>query len=295
MKPGDASMLKQLLAAAAIALPWAAPAQEAARPAQTIALISTLGDQLSIVKQRGKRARGVDDFSRRTVQVDPQLLNMAVLRGLDNALAAEEPASRRIMLRWSANPTLAEQLKAASFEARDALVLDALRERLAQIPQRADWDRIEAILPRYTWETREGMPSRLGGIGIYVKPTGNQWELLDEDGIDRRQDQADPDRTTTDPRTGEQHKDKAYVAPFIAFERVTLDARTLAVIARKPQFTHTKYSDPKSRSIDVIEQVSPAEIVTQLHQLVEQAAYRSVRGAVEVGPVKPVSKPADPR
>lgn len=286
-------MLRSLLAAAAVALPCWAPAQEAVRPAQTIALISTLGDQLSIVKQRGKRARGVDDFSRRTVQVDPQLLNLAVLRGLDNALAAEEPASRRIMLRWSANPGLAEQLKAASFEARDALVLDALRERLAQMPQRADWDRIEAILPRYTWDTREGMPNRLGGIGIYVKPTGNQWELLDEDGIDRKQDHADPDRTTTDPRTGEQHKDKAYVAPFIAFERVTLDARTLAVIARKPQFTHTKYSDPGSRSIDVIEQVSPAEIVTQLHQLVEQAAYRSVRGAVEVGPVKPLSKPAD--
>jgi hypothetical protein len=286
-------MLKNLLAAAAIALPLAAPAQEVAKPPQTIALISTLGDQLSIVKQRGKRARSVDDFSRRTVQVDPQLLNMAVLRGLDSALAAEEPASRRIMLRWSANPGLAEQLKNASFEARDALVLDALRERLAQIPQRADWDRIEAILPRYAWESREGMPNRLGGIGIYVKPTGNQWELLDEDGIDRKEEHADPDRTTTNPRTGEQQKDKAYVAPFISFERVTLDAKTLAVVARKPQFTHTKYSDPTSKSIDVIEQVSPAEIVTQLNQLVEQAAYRSVRGSVEVGPVKPVAKEAD--
>lgn len=285
-------MLKGLWVAALIALPLAAPAQEAAKPAQTIALISTLGDQLSIVKQRGKRASSVDDFSRRTLQVDPQLLNMAVLRGLDSALAAEEPGSRRVMLRWSANPGLAEQLKDASLEARDALVLEALRERLAQIPQRAEWDRIEAILPRYAWESREGMPNRLGGIGIYVKPTGNQWELLDEDGIDRKQEYADPDRTTINPRTGEQQKDKAYVAPFISFERVTLDARTLAVVARKPQFTHTKYSDPKSRSIDVIEQVSPAEIVTQLNQLVEQAAYRSVRGGVEVGPVKPVSKEA---
>lgn len=287
-------MLKRLLAVALIALPWAAPAQPAAPAAQTIALISTLGDQLSIVKQRGKRARSVDDFSRRTLQVDPQLLNMAVLRGLDSALAAEEPGSRRIMLRWSAQPGLAEQLKNASFEARDALVLDALRERLAQMPQRAEWDRIEAILPRHAWETRDGMPSRLGGIGIYVKPTGNQWELLDEDGIDRKQAYADPDLTTTHPRTGEQQKDKAYVAPFIAFERVTLDARTLAVVARKPQFTHTKYSDPKSNSIDVVEQVSPAEIVAQLNQLVEQAAYRSVRGAVEVGPVKPVPAPAGP-
>lgn len=285
-------MIRRLLAWVAIALPLAAPAQESAKPAQTIAIISTLGDQLSIVKQRGKRASSMDDFSRRTLQVDPQLLNMSVLRGLDAALAAEEPGSRRVMLRWSTNPGLAEQLKNASFEARDALVLDALRERLAQIPQRAEWDRIEAILPRYAWETREGMPNRLGGIGIYVKPTGNQWELLDEDGIDRKQDLADPDRTTTNPRTGEQQKDKAYVAPFMSFERVTLDAKTLAVIARKPQFTHTKYSDPNSKSIDVIEQVSPAEIVTQLNALVEQAAYRSVRGAVEVGPVKQVTKEA---
>ncbi|MBV8036911.1 hypothetical protein [Roseateles sp.] len=283
-------MLRRLLAAAVIALPLAAPAEEAAKPAPTIALISTLGDQLSIVKQRGKRARSVDDFSRRTLQVDPQLLNMAVLRGLDSALAAEEPASRRVMLRWSANPGLVEQMKNASFEARDALVLDALRERLTQIPQRAEWDRIEAILPRYAWETREGMPNRLGGIGIYVKPTGNQWELLDEDGIDRKQEYADPDQTTINPHTGEQQKDKAYVAPFISFERVTLDAKTLAVISRKPQFTHAKYSDPKSNSIDVIEQVSPAEIVTRLNTLVEQAAYRSVRGSVDVGPVKQVSK-----
>lgn len=285
-------MLKQLGAAALIMLSLAAPAQETAGPAPTIALISTLGDQLSIVKQRGKRASSVDDFSRRTLQVDPQLLNMAVLRGLDSALAAEEPASRRVMLRWSANPGLAEQLKNASFEARDALVLEALRERLAQIPQRAGWDRIEAILPRHAWESREGMPNRLGGIGIYVKPTGNQWELLDEDGIDRKPDYANPDQTTTHPRTGEQQRDKAYVAPFISFERVTLDAKTLAIVARKPQFTHTKFSDPNSRSVDVIEQVSPAEIVTQLNLLVEQAAYRSVRGAVEVGPVKPMAQEA---
>jgi len=283
-------LLRTLLVATVIVLPWSALAQDAVKPPQTIAMISALGDQLSIVNQRGKRARSLDDFSRRTLQVDPQFLNMAVLRGLDSALAEEEPDSRRIMLSWSATPGLQEQLKDASFEARDALVLDALRERLVQMPQRAEWDRVEAILPRFAWETRVGMPRRLGGIGIYVKPTGNQWALMDEDGIDRKQEYADPDETTTNPRTGEQQKDTAYVAPFISFERVTLDAKTLAIIARKPQFTHAKYSDPKSNSIDVIDQVSPAEIVTRLNALVEQAAYRSVRGAVDVGPVKPVAK-----
>ena len=281
-----------LTTALLLTLPLAAGAQTSPTPGPVVALISTLGDQLSIVKQRGRRARSVDEFSRRTLSVDPQLLNMAMLRGLDAALAAEEPGSRRIMLRWSPNPSLQAQLKEASFEARDALVLAALQERLSQIPQRAEWDRIEAILPRHAWDTREGMPNRIGGIGIYVKPTGNQWELLDDDGIDRKKDYADPELTTTNPRTGEQQKDSAYVAPFISFERVTLDAKTLAVIARKPQFSHTKYSDPNSKSIDVIEQVQPAEIVTQLQQLVEQAAYRSVRGAVEVGPVRPVAKDA---
>lgn len=34
-------------------------------------------------------------------------------------------------------------------------------------------------------------------------------ELLDEDGIDRKQERADRDQTTTNPRTGEQQKDKA--------------------------------------------------------------------------------------
>lgn len=283
-------MLKTLLAAVAIAMPLAAPAVHAAAPSQTIAIVSTLGEQLSVVKQRGKRARGVDAFLRRTLQVDPQALNMAVLRGLDSALAAEEPDSRRVVLRWSTNPGLAEQLKNLSFEARDALVLDTLREQLAQLPQRAEWDRIEAILPRYAWESREGMPNRLGGIGIYVKPTGNQWKLLDEDFIDRTKEYEDSARTTINPHTGEQQVDKAYVAPFISFERVTLDAKTLAILARKPQFSHTKFSDPNSRSIDVIEQVPPAMIVTQLQTLVEQAVYRSVRGAVDIGPVKPVPK-----
>lgn len=43
----------------------------------------------------------------------------------------------------------------------------------------------------------------------------------------------------------------------------------------------------------MIEQISPAEIVTQFNLHLEQSAYRSVRGAVAVCPVKPVSNEAD--
>lgn len=280
-----------MLAASLIALPMVCFAQASHEAPQTIALISTLGNELNIVKRRGDRASNVNRFSRRTYQLDLQSLNMAVLRGLDKALAAEEPGSRRIMLRWSTSPELAEKLRSASPEAREGLVFEALRERLGQIAQRVQWDRIEAIVPRHTaMEFREGMPGELDGVGIYIKPAGNPWAITDEDGVDRRQEFAAPDQITVNPRTGEQHKDDAYMAPFVSFDRVTLDAKTLTVISRKPQFTHTKFSDPKSNSIDITEQVSLDDIATHLDSIAEQAAYRSVRGAVDVGPVKPVSR-----
>lgn len=256
---------------------------------QTIAMIATLGDQLTIVRQRSARASTVEPFSRRNVQIDDnQLLNYAVLRGLDSALALDEPESRRIMLRWRASEELSERLNNAAIKDRDELLLEALRNQLRAMPQRAEWDRIEAILPRYSWDEHDGLPRRMGGIGIYVQPLGNQWPIFDEDGVDRTNEYKADKQRTVNPRTGEQGKDSTFVAPFIYLDRVTLDAKTLEVLARKSQFANTKYSDPKSTAMNVLDQISPAEIVAHLSALVERAAYQSVRGKVEVevGPVK---------
>lgn len=270
-------------------LAGASPAQTPAeaRP-QVVALIATLGDQLTIVRKRPTRASDVEPYSRRPLQVDGQLLNYSVLRGLDSAIAADEPQARRVMLRWRPSEALSTRLR--NSEAKDAneLLFDALIQQLSQMPQRAEWDRIEAIMPSYSWVEKQGMPRRIGGIGIFIQPLGSQWDITDEDGVNRNSDYQPDDYDTVHPTTGAKGKDSAFVAPYIYFERVTLDARTLTVLSRKPQYANTKYSDPKSTSMDVMDGLSPADLVSHLSNLVERAAYQSVRGKaeVEVGPVK---------
>ncbi|MDM4765218.1 hypothetical protein [Pelomonas sp. SE-A7] len=255
---------------------------------KVVALIATLGDQLTIVRKRPTRISNVEPYSRKALQVDGQLLNYSVLRGLDAAVAAAEPEARRVMLRWRPSEELTAQLKNASIKNADELLLAALVGQLAQMPQRAEWERIEAIVPSYAYVEKDGMPRRIGGIGIFIQPLGSQWDITDEEGVDRTGEYKADDYDTVNPKTGVKGKDSSFVAPYIYFDRLTLDAKTLAVLARKPHYANTKYSDPKSTSMDVMDGLSPADLVSHLSSLVEKAAYQAIRGKVEVevGPVK---------
>jgi hypothetical protein len=140
------------------------------------------------------------------------------------------------------------------------------------------------------------MPRRIGGIGgiaIFIQPLGSQWDITDEDGVNRTSEYKPHEHDTVHPGTGVKGKDSAFVAPYIYFERVTLDAKTLTVLSRQPQYANTKYSDPKSTSMDIMEGLSPADLAGHLSGRVERAAYQAVRGRVEVevGPVKPLAGP----
>ena len=278
-----------LLLAIALLAPAARGQDQADNKPQVVALIATLGDQLTIVRKRPTRASEVEPYQRRIVQVDSQLLNYSVLRGLDSALAAAEPDSRRVMLRWRPSEELSAQLKNSPAQEANELLFAALIRQLSQIPQRAEWDRIEAIMPNYSSVEKDGMPRRIGGIGLFVQPRGSEWGgIIDEDGVDRSDEYKADEYDTVNPDGGVKAKDSAFVAPYIYFERVTLDAKSLSVLARKPQYANTKFSNPKANSIDVMDGISAADLVSQLNLLVERAAYQSVRGKVEVevGPVK---------
>lgn len=255
---------------------------------QVIALIATLGDELTIVRKRPTRASDLEPYSRKPLQVDAQLLNYSVLRGLDAAVATAEPEARRVMLRWRPSEELTAQLRSATVKNADELLFAALINQLSQMPQRAEWDRIEAIMPSYSYVEKDGLPRRIGGIGIFIQPVGSEWSITDEDGVDRTGEYKADAYDTVNPHSGVKGKDSAFVAPYIYFDRVTLDAKTLRVLSRQSQYANTKYSDPKSKSMDVLEGISPADLVSHLSALVEKAAYQSVRGKVEVevGPVK---------
>lgn len=278
------------------ALCMVALAQAAPDKPSVIAMVATVGDQVSYTRQG---TSGQSDFGatyRKTVSIPTQTLNAAVLKGLDRAVEREEPGSKRFFLLWNTPADTAEALKAAHGEQRNVLLLEELLAQLRPLPQRMGWDRIEAILPRYARSERDDMGSKLGGIGFYVQPLKKIRVEFQENG-DAITTEAEGSSQTVDPKTGKIGKHDTFVAPYFFFDRITLDARTLQVLARKSHFDNTKYHDPNSTAIDVADQMPVAEMFTRLATLMEQSAYRSVRGMrldVQVSPLQVVSAPDKP-
>lgn len=264
-----------------------------------VALLAAVGEQIDVVRQRASVGSNIEPFRRRSMPINGQALNYAVLRGLDRAIAEEEPQAQRVLLRWTAPPETAKALADSASKSREAIVQEALLHYLSTLPERAQWDRIEAILPSYFFSEIKGMGRKLSGIGIYVQPLANSRFDFDENGemseaAGQSAGDGDGDHRTIDPNTGAVGRSATFIAPYMYFQRITLDARTLEVIGRKRQFDNTKYADPNATALDVGDQMPVKQMFEKLLQVVERSAYQSVRGVrSEVNVTVPVPVPAD--
>lgn len=274
------------LAALALVLPLlaiAAPNTPAEpKPAQTVALLAAIGDRIEFVRQRESAGSHLEPYTRQTLQVSNQALNYAVLRGLDKAIGEEEPASTRVLLQWTMPADLAERVEKARGAQRQDLVLGALTEHLRGLPARQGWDRVEVVVPAYTFLEMKGMGTKLSGIGIYVQPLARQSidisGMSDGSGMsDIATTEVDGDYRTINPNTGETAHSSVYVAPYMYFERLTFDAKSLVLLKRQRFFDNTKYADPMSTALDVSQQMTPQQMMGKLLESVEKSAYKSIR------------------
>ncbi len=285
--------MKHILALALLAPPLASA--DPTPPAQTVALLAAIGDRVDIVRQRESVGSHMEPFVRKSFQVGSQALNYAVLRGLDRAIGEEEPETQRVLLQWTMPEAVYDKVSQARGPDRQAVVLDALVEHLRAMPQRQESARIEAVVPTYTYSQMKGMGSKLNGIGIYVQPLSKQSiDASDIEGGDIVLTEADGDYKTVNPRTGETAFSSTFVAPYMYFERLTFDAKTMALLKRQRFLDNTKYADPQSTALDVSQQMSFKETLAKLVESVERSAYKSVRqltGEVKVTPPRPVSAP----
>lgn len=266
---------------------FGADAQRAGKP-PTVALIAAIGDQVDVVRQRERTGSHAEPFSRKSLAINGRLLNMAVLKGLNQAIEEEEPLAQRVLLNWTAPADTQAQLAQAHGKEREAIILSALQAHLRAMPSRADWDRIEAILPSYFYAGFGGMGSKLSGVGFYVQPLDKgaaavPWEADAPDGATADMvAETGSGYRTVNPRTGEVGSSNTYIAAYMYFERVTLDACSLDVIARKRQLDNVKYADPEATALDVGDQVPFKVMAGKLLTLAERSAYVSVRGASQV-------------
>jgi hypothetical protein len=293
------------LALLALALPLAAAAApNVPSPPQTVALLAAIGDRIEFVRQLKLSSGHIEPYKRQSMQVSGATLNYAVLRGLDKALTEEEPGAQHVLLQWTMPADVADKLAKARGGERQDVVLAALTEHLNSLPERQNWDRIEVIVPAYTYLEMQGIGTKLSGIGVYVQPLARQDFDLNgmTDGTAAGaiiMSETEGDFRTVNPRTGVMAHSSTYVAPYMYFERLTYDAKSMALLKRERHFDNTKYADLDSTALDVGSQMTSAELMGKLVESVERSAYKSIRqitGEVTVSEPKlapaPSSAPA---
>jgi hypothetical protein len=288
----SASTALATTAATTAALAPAAATDATAKP--VVAVVAAVGDRIGMVRQRKSTGSHIAPYSRRSMQVPGGSLNMAVLKGLDEALELEEPDAEHVLMAWNPPEELAQRLEKAAGSDREKLLLAEVLAFLKGMPERAKWSRVELVVPYFASQELNGLGTRLSGVGIYIQPLTNERVQLSSDGnIEAAPDSNAGTRTTVNPNDGSKRASATYIAPYFYFERLTLDAQTLNILKRQRMFEHTKYADPESTAVDPAKQVSPSVLAERLVGLVERAAFKSVRGEgqVEVGPVRAPQTP----
>ncbi len=258
-----------------------APTAGSAVVPKTIALVAAVGDQFQYVRQKEGVGSRLEPFIRRAVTAPDQLLNRMVLRGLDRAAAAQYPDAERIMMALQPD---SPELKVLPQD-REAHTMGRVMEMLKAYPDRERWDQIMVVTPKWLMSERQGMGSKLSGIGMYVQPLGSGRDIMDETGLDEEVRDVGKDKR---PRA------KRFVAPFFYMQITVLDAKTLRVIRSEDRYDYRKMINSDSAALDVEASFTTEKLGAEIERFVETAARRLVNdkdGSIDIGPVKTLPVP----
>jgi hypothetical protein len=240
-------------------------AEEPARP-HVYALVSAIGSELNVVRQRAHVGSNLPPYKRYAVAAPDTSVDAAVLRGLDRAVASEDPESQRVFLRL--NP---DEVKGVYPYQRGEVLEGKVVQALSTMPERKDWYRIILVTPRFLNVEREGMGPKLHGIGVYIQPLGrNRTALSDGDLIETG---IDPD--TVSP-TGEKGHSYKYVAPYFYAQVWVIDAQSMKVLEINERYDFQRLYDPESTALDVAQQIPPEVLGGLVEKFVERAAARAL-------------------
>lgn len=272
-----------LAVSASGAASYAQDAGTAPAKPKVYAIISAVGDQLTVVTQ--KKVVGsniIDNFRREVIKVPGDAINNSVLKGLDKAIELKEPGSKRILARL--NPLEMDGVLPID---REKVAMQKLLAVLEKFPQRQEWDTIVVVTPKFQFSERKGMASKLEGIGIYVQPIGSS-EIEDETGAVF--DGGNGDETIS-PDGKSRRDSKTFVAPYNYTQTWVFDAKTLKVLDKSANFEYQKIFDPMSTAINVANSIPPDKLAELFTRFVERSMARSLGEqlpVIEIGDVKPV-------
>jgi hypothetical protein len=280
--------LPHLFGAFVLAASVTAIAQTAEVPKPKVyALISAVGDQFTYVTQKQSVGSNIlDNYKRVVMKVPGNALNTSVLKGLDRAIEQRDPASKRIFATLSAL-----EMEGVRPVDREKVAMGKLLSALEKMPQRAEWDTIIVVTPKFLYSAREGMGTKLEGIGIYVQPleSGN----LDVDGGTDILGSEGEETITPDGKPGK--RSSVYVAPYNYTQTWVFDAKTLAVLDTNARYEFQRIYDQDSTALNVANSIPIAKLADLLSKFIERSVARGVGESlptIEIGEIKVVKPEA---
>lgn len=267
------------------AIPAPPPAAAPAAPKQVWALISAVGNKLSYVRERAQTGSHFEPYQRYTVDMPGTQVDGAVFRGLENIVRRNDPDAEVIYARL--NP---EELKGVTAHERGDVAIGKLASALDKMPERQNWHRIVIITPKFVRTEREGLASKLEGIGFFVKRFDTT--------LDPAEYGTQGDENMVDLE-GKPSRGKTYIAPYFNAQVWVLDAKTMEVLETSERYDFQKIHDPMSTALNVEASIPLDRLAQSMEKFVERAAERSLReaiGVVTVSDPKAVDgKPAVPK
>jgi hypothetical protein len=244
---------------------------------RTYALVSAMGDVLNAGHEVKRTGSHLPPYRNRPIEAPENILDKLALTSLDEVVAKMDPAGQRI--RFSVALSKEMQSRPASLE--EAAFHKAV-EALRAMPGRDAWHRIVLVTPSMSGLERDGMGSRLQGMGIFIQALC-QGELKFCDSGSQ------PESTGIKVETpsGETTTASRFVAPFLAMKMWILEPKTLAVLDSQEVFDHRKIWDPKSQALDPTKILDGKVLATRFVELVESSTRDAVmrselRGTVDV-------------
>ena len=242
-------------------------AAQAPEKPRIYALVSAIGGEITVVRQRRDVGSNIEPYRRQAFAVPDSSVDSAVLRGLDRAVATEDPDSERIFMRLSS-----EQVKGVFGHQRGEVLSSRALAALETMPERKSWYRIILVAPRFMNVGYEGMGAKLHGIGIYVQPVGRSRVGM---GVGESEIEMSSDPETISP-DGEKSHSYKYVAPYFYAQIWVIDAQTMKVIETNDRYDFQRIYDPKSAALDVAAQMTPEVLANMVERFVEKASARAL-------------------
>lgn len=237
-------------------------AQSSEKP-RVYALVSAIGSEINVVRQRQQVGTHLQPYTRYTLPLPDTSVDTAVLRGLDRAVASEDPDSKRVFLRL--NPAEVKDIYAYK---RHEMLAGKAVAALEALPERKDWYRIILVTPRFLNPEHEHMGAKLHGIGVYIQPLG------------RNRPSGTDIESSMDPETispsGERGRSYRFVAPYFYAQVWVIDAQTLKVLEVNERYDFQRLYDPASAAIDVANQIPVEQLAGFVEKFVERAAARAL-------------------